>query len=71
MTLGLCRVCQQSAMSDRSTLCRDCFVALYPAADARSADTQHARSVARSARAYEDARAADEADAPPKRRGPA
>jgi predicted amidophosphoribosyltransferase len=63
ITPGICRVCQAPA---HWTLCPRCFAKLYPDATRRHRDTQHARRVARDARAYDEARAADEADAPPK-----
>ena len=71
MTPGICRVCHGPAMSDRSTLCRDCFVSLYPDAQRRRTDTQYARSLAQMNEAYDRARLADEADTPKKDRGPA
>ena len=63
-----CQVCKQPT---RSTYCATCFEYLWPEAFRRAADTRHAGQTASTADAYEQARQADEADAPIKRRGPA
>lgn len=63
-----CKICDRPT---RGTYCAKCFTELYPEAAARSADTRHSRSMTRTASAYEQARQADEVDAPRKERGPA
>jgi len=65
-----CCVCHGPVLwSPVDPICQRCVAELYPEAAARRADTQHAYRVKRTAASYEQAREADEVDAPPKRKG--
>jgi len=68
MVARVCRVCQGPSWG---RLCARCFAQLYPEAASRASDTAYEHALGRTAVAYEQAREADEAEAPVKRRGPA